>query len=153
MSYLVDQQVALQVQNLANPSVNFGLQTTNGFQFATGFSVLPKRKRSKDDLRVGFGFKFMYRRGGYQDLDLQQVLNISEAEIKTLTGNYGAGMAGDLGLQYIRNVNNKWKLLAGLDYQDIGGMAFSGGGQTEQENMGVGVGAEVYRHACSRYYF
>jgi hypothetical protein len=142
MSYLVDQQVALQVQNLSNPNVLFGLQTTNGFQFATGFSLLSKNKKSQDDLRVGLGFKFMYRRGGYNDLDLQQILNISQSEIKTITGNYGVGEDGDLGLQYIRTLNKKWKLMAGLDYQDVGGMAFSTGGQTQQENLGMGIGAK-----------
>jgi hypothetical protein len=141
MSVLVDQQFALLAHNASNPNVLLGYQTTNGVQFSTGFNVLGKRKNATDELRVGAGFKMMFRRGGYYDLSLSQILNMNEASVKNMVGNFGEGMDGDLGLQYIHRVNKTTQLLAGLDYQDIGGMSFSNGGQTQEENLSLGLGA------------
>jgi hypothetical protein len=142
VSAIVDEQLAMLVQNEANPSVQLGMQTTSGFQFSTGFSVLPYSRRSQDDLRVGLGYKIMFRRGGYNTLDMNQIFNISQAEVRTIMGNFGEGMAGDFGLQWIRTVNKNTKLMAGLVYQDIGGLHFNGGGQTQPENLAVGLGSK-----------
>jgi hypothetical protein len=142
VSFLIDQQFALLAHNQANPQVLLGYQTTNGIQFATGFTVIGNNKNSKDELRIGAGYKIMFRRGGYYDLTLDQILNINENEVKNVIGSFGTGMDGDFGLQYIRKISKTTQLLAGLDYQDIGGMTFSGGGQTQAENLAIGIGAK-----------
>jgi hypothetical protein len=151
-SVLLDQQYALLVQNQANPQVMLGMQTTNGFQFATGFSVFPDGRRRKknrtlppltDDLRVGVGYKIMFRRGGYYTLTTDQVFNISETEIKNIVGSFGEGMSGDAGIQYIHTFNPHYQFLAGLDWAQIGNMSFNNGGQTQDQNLSLGVGAKM----------
>jgi hypothetical protein len=124
------------------PQVLLGAQTTSGVQFATGFSVMGKNRKAKSDLRVGIGYKIMWRRGGYYHLTQNQIFNISQNEVKSIVGNFGEGMAGDFGLQYIRNLSNNAKLMAGLAYTEIGGMAFKGGGDPQSENLAVGVGSK-----------
>lgn len=142
-SLLIDEQAALLVQNQAMPQVLLGAQTTSGIQFATGFSVLPKSRRSKSDLRVGVGFKIMFRRGGYHNLTLDQIYNISQQEVKNITGNFGEGMSGDLGLQYSRQLSGKAQLLGGLSYTEMGNMKFSNGGDAQPENLSVGLGSKL----------
>lgn len=142
VSALIDQQFALLVQNQQNPQVLLGYQTTNGVQMAAGFSLLPQRKNSKDDLRIGIGYKVMFRRGGFYTLTQQQIFNLSEQEVKGIIGSFGEGMSGDFGLQYIRKINPRIQLLAGLDWAQMGNMGFGNGGQEQEQNLAVGLGAK-----------
>lgn len=51
-----DQQAALRMQNMSNPQISLGSQTTYGVQAGFGFSVF-KFKKKKGGLRLGLGGK------------------------------------------------------------------------------------------------
>ncbi len=83
LGVLFDQQVSLITQNKSLPQVELGMQTTNGVQMGYGFS-LDRAKKAKSDWRFGFGFKYLFRRGGYYTLTQKQIVNMSQAEVKQI---------------------------------------------------------------------
>jgi hypothetical protein len=154
ISFLVDDQFALISRNQALPQFTLGYQTTNGVQFAWGMSILPqpmrhkKKKRGQpddtpeDDLRVGIGYTIMWRRGGYNLLSLSQLANASTTEIKSIIGSFQEASAADLGVQYIHRVNERFQLMSGIAFQQIGDLNFGPGTTTQDGDLSVGVAAK-----------
>ena len=141
LAFLVDQQYALYSQNIAQPKLTFGDQTTDGIQAAYGFALKPGR-RKKGELRFGIAAKMMYRRGGYHTLPLTTLLTLSRSQINQLIGNYGTGYGVDLGTQYIYRLKKNFTLSAGLVYTDIGDMNFGVGPDAQKGNMTAGFAAQ-----------
>ncbi len=142
MALLMDQQYALLSQNKALPQVTLGYQTTIGVQFSTGFSVLKKRgKNPEQDLRVGVGFKWLERRGGYRSLSLIQTITLDKQAAEALIGGYGSGYGADLGLQYIRKLGrNGLTLQGGAVMTEIGDVTFAGSNADPQKgNFSLGA--------------
>ena len=144
IALLVDDQVALNPKNQASPDVQLGYQFTNGVQAAWGYSISPGGRRSsgQSELRFGVGAKMMWRRGGYYDIPLTEIMSANEDTIKDLAGGYGVGFGVDLGTQYIQHVTQRLSLQAGAAYTDIGNMSFSSPQAAPvPENLSLGVGA------------
>lgn len=143
VALIVDQQVGLSVENPAIPAVDFRFQTTNGIQAAYGFSVLGgRRRRATDDLRLGVGAKMLWRRGGLRRVPITQLLTANADTIGQLAGGFGSGWGLDLGLQYVRQVNRSFKLMAGAAFTDIGDIEFGdSGADPQRQNLSAGLAA------------
>lgn len=141
---LSDAQVAFYSRNKSLPRLTFGYQTTNGIQAGFGFTVNKVHRRRKGgELRVGFGAKLLWRRGGYYLLPLSTLLRISEgnALLTDIVGSFEAGFGGDLGAQYIHHFSDKLNLRFGASYMNIGDIKFGDGGPaTVDGNLGIGLG-------------
>lgn len=147
VAYMVDQQVGLTSRNLALPQFTLGFQTTEALQFSYGVSVLPQSKRKKapvDDLRVGIGYTFAWRRGGYYPLTVDQLVNMNQATFNSMMGGFQTASAADLGMQYIRTINPKLKLQWGAAYNQIGDLNFGDPTETQDANLSTGVAA-IYK--------
>jgi hypothetical protein len=128
IAFLSDQQFALLEQNIANPNLRLGYQMTNGIQAAWGGSILPKRMRTRSDLRVGIAAKMMWRLGGYYNLGVMDLLNLTQDPLNSLhalTGGYGRGYGVDLGTQYIRYLGKNFSLATALVMTDVGDTTFA----------------------------
>lgn len=158
---LIDQQVAFIAKNKALPNITYGYQTTNGVQAAYGLSILKKGRRDSaaQDLRLGIGGKILWRRGGYRELSLTQMLNLSMDELNAQIGDYGQGIGVDAGLQYQRKFGAVLTLSAGAAWTEIGDIEFAGTAAPQPGNLSMGLGAKAqlprmtatlaydYRHA------
>lgn len=144
MAVIFDQQASLFTQNKALPQVQLGDQTTNGVQLGYGFST-NRGRNSKSDLRFGFGFKYLFRRGGYYDLTQTQIINMSQDEVHKIVGNYGTGMGFDLGTQYIYHLTNRITLQTGAAWTEVGGVKFSTDtAQPEPGDLSVGLSTRYH---------
>lgn len=123
LAVLFDQQLSMISQNKALPQVEMGYQTTNGLQLGYGFG-LDRGRRTRSDLRFGVGFKYLFRRGGYNTLTQKQIANMSQDELKQIVGGFGSGMGFDLGTHYIYHLSSRLKLQAGAAWTEIGGVSF-----------------------------
>ena len=152
IAILVNDQLALNIQNPALPSLQVGQQFTNGVQFAYGTSVLPRYVTSSD-LRVGVGGNLMWRSGGYQSLSFDQILALASggaASLRSLIGgNYGMGYDFDLGVQYIYHFLPGFDVQAGAVSTQIGGESFAGGGNIQKGNTALGL-TGIYRAPFGR---
>jgi hypothetical protein len=147
VSYVVDQQVGLTSRNLSLPQFNLGYQTTEALQFAYGVSVLPASKGKKDpvdDLRIGVGYTFAWRRGGFYPLSLNQLVNMSQSSLDSIIGGFQSASAPSIGAQYIRNINPRLKIQWGLAYDQIGDLNFGNPTETQDANLSTGVAA-IYK--------
>jgi hypothetical protein len=123
ISLISDQQFSLLEQNVANPNMHLGYMMTNGFQIAYGTSVLPKRMRLKQDLRIGVAGKLLWRRGGIYDLTVIETINFTQNwqdSLHDLTGRFGRGYGLDLGAQYLRKVGKRLVLSGAVVMTDLG---------------------------------
>ena len=121
---IADEQIAILSANQALPQITLGLQTTTGIQAGYGFSFSPGRLKM-DEIRVGFGGKLLWRRGGYHDLNVTSLISLSQNELNSLTGSYGTGYGFDAGMQYIHTFSPSFSAMAGLASEQIGGVTFS----------------------------
>jgi len=147
VAYMVDQQVGLTSRNLSLPQFALGYQTTEALQFSYGVSVLPASKGKKDpvdDLRIGVGYTFAWRRGGYYPLSLNQLVNMSQTEFNSIVGGFQTASAPDIGAQFIHNVNPRLKIQWGLAYNQIGDLNFGAPTETQDANLSTGVAA-IYK--------
>jgi hypothetical protein len=149
---IADGQLAVMPKNKALPQLTLGDQTTSGVQVSYGmtitdFSGVGKRKKkkkgsSKHELRVGMGAKYLFRRGGYQNLTLSQILNMGLDEYHQIVGNYGQGYGFDSGFQYLYHVNQRVTLAAGASYMQMGGIGFNATASTLEADLTGGVAAK-----------
>jgi hypothetical protein len=142
---IVDDQFAINLKNQAMPQMLLGYQMTNGFQAATGFSLLGTQRRAKDDLRLGFAGKMLWRRGGYHLLSLAEILSLDQSLLGEQAGDYERGMGIDMGLQYLRTLNDRLTLSFGSNFQNIGDITFGPKGDSLKGNLSAGVAA-TYKH-------
>ncbi len=140
-SVIIDDQFALNLKNQALPNTTLGYQQTNGVQVATGFSILPKSRRSKTDLRVGFAGKMLWRRGGYRELSLPELLSLNQSTLSEGAGPFERGMGIDLGVQGIRQVTDSISFSAGGAFQNIGDVEFGPKGDPLKSTLNLGVAA------------
>ncbi|OFZ18952.1 MAG: hypothetical protein A2X94_13465 [Bdellovibrionales bacterium GWB1_55_8] len=157
---ILDAQTSISARNRSLPQITLGYQQTNGIQFAWGTS-LKKRNRGPDDLRVGVGAKLLWRRGGYRQLSLTQLLNVSPEIYQQIAGSFHRGYGFDLGLQYIRKLNGRLDVSWGLAYTDIGRTKFGEDPDPVESNFSSGIAAKYklpgvttivsydYRHALT----
>ena len=150
---LMDGQAALLANNTALPDVVVGYQQTMGIQAGFGFSVSQtggRRRRSRSaqvdsagspELRLGVGFKMLWRRGGYRSMPLSQLMSISTESLKAMAGSYGRGMGFDLGSQYLVPLNSRLTVSAGLAMTEIGDIAFNSEAESQKGNLSFGVAA------------
>ncbi|MCM2323576.1 MAG: hypothetical protein NDJ90_09985 [Oligoflexia bacterium] len=136
---LVDQQFAILAKNRALPKIVLGYQATNGIQAAYGVSLLGKSRRRKSDLRFGVGGKVLWRRGGYRQVGLTQMLNLNEDELRAMMGSYGMGYGFDAGLQSVTELNSRLTMSAGLVMTEIGDIKFRRGGDKQEGNFSAGL--------------
>jgi hypothetical protein len=127
VSLISDQQFSLYETNQANPNLRLGYMMTNGFQVAYGASIMPRRMRRFQDLRVGLALKMLWRRGGIYDVGALDAMELAQDPINGLhniTGSYGKGYGADLGTQFLRHVGKRLTLGAALVMTDVGNTAF-----------------------------
>lgn len=145
VSLISNGQFQLVEQNVANPNINLGYQITNGVQAAMGFSVLPKRLRSKSDLRVGVAVKMLWRQGGYHDLDFLEMLSLTQDpvdQLHAMNGPYSLGVGVDVGTQYQYTVSKNLTLGAALVMTNVGDTSFANpADQPIKSNMTAGLAA------------
>lgn len=152
IAVLTDSQLALQSRNQALPNVTFGYQTTNGVQLAygaslsSGFSGMrPRRRRGRrsklkqPDFRVGLASKILWRRGGYRDLSLTQMLNLSQDSLKAMAGEYGRGIGFDAGVQYLHPINERLTAMVGVAITEIGDLEFKSTADPQPSNLSAGL--------------
>lgn len=153
---MMDAEMAFYANNKAMPHITFGWQNTNGIQMGTGFSLYGKRRRPRsgtlqNDIRVGIGGKYLWRRGGYRHVPFEKLLQINKGTslIKELAGNYHTGMGVDFGLQVIQPLNKGFVMSFGSAYTDVGNTSFGGEPETQMGNFSVGTALKYYRPAFS----
>ncbi|MCM2279531.1 MAG: hypothetical protein NDJ89_15755 [Oligoflexia bacterium] len=140
VAILLDQQFAVMAKNQALPNITLGYQATNGVQVAYGVSLLGGRRRNQNtDLRLGVGGKVMWRRGGFRQIGLTQMLNLDADSLKAMFGSYGRGLGFDVGLQSVMQVNSRLQMNAGIALTEIGDMKFLSGADTQKGNLSAGV--------------
>lgn len=149
-----DGQTNLYIQNQAMPKIILGYQTTTGFQGGIGFSLMPRARRSKtkNDFRVGIGAKYMFRRGGYHQIPIADLPNLSRTTLTDVTGGWGTGYGGDLAFQYLYYYKPQLTFSLGAVYNEIGGLAFDGGGDYQPGALNFGLGV-VYKQPIFRVSF
>lgn len=135
---IFDEQVAIRLKNSASPQGLIGMQGTYGGQFGTGFRLL-KLKKKKGELRMGIGGKLLWRTGGYNRLNLTQLLTLNTAAITGGMSNYGIGYGVDAGLQFIYRFKKKFTVQLGTAMTDIGDTSFATGAAAQQNNFSVGL--------------
>lgn len=137
---IVDQQLALYAKNTALPNIILGYQTTNGVQFGYGFSVLHRGRREADnDLRLGFGGKMLWRRGGYRPFTLTQLFTPSEQMILDTIGDFGMGFGVDAGVQFVKTLGSHVTWNLGAAMTEIGDVQFTSGADSQKSNFSVGT--------------
>jgi hypothetical protein len=119
------QQLALVTRNQALPQITIGDQTTNGIIFGYGTRVLGTR-HSKTEVLVGIGGDMVWRRGGYYNIPMTQLLTVSESTLHQIVGGYGSGMGVNTGVQVVQHVNNQLSVTFATAYMNMGGISFSG---------------------------
>lgn len=135
-----DQQLAFVTRNQALPQITLGYQTTNGVAFGYGTTVNPSNKET--EIRVGIGGDLLWRRGGYYDVPLTELVNISETTLKNMIGNFGMGVGVNLGTQIVEHVSDRFQLMTGMAYNQIGGVSFGDSGAAPLPgDLSVGVAA------------
>jgi len=141
VALLVDQQIGLAAENPSIPAIDFLYQTTNGVQVAYGTSVLGhSRKKAVHDLRLGMAAKILWRRGGVRRVPMIDLLTADSSTIGQLAGNFGQGYGFDLGAQYLRKINDRFKVMAGVAWTDIGDIEFGTSGADPQlQNLSAGI--------------
>ena len=142
LAVIADEQIALYAKNPAYPQVVLGLQTTNGLQMSYGTTV-NRLNRERYEIRVGGGVKYLFRRGGYHLLTLEQMVNLNTSTVSNVTGNYETSLGLDLGVQYVKHINKRLSLVAGLAYTEIGGLKFGGQADAQPENLSFGLAAKL----------
>lgn len=138
---MVDDQAAFLGKNKALPRVTVGYQMTNGVQMGFGTTVTGKRSRI-GELRVGVGAKVMWRRGGYKQLSLAQLLGASRDTLAEIAPRYQMGKGLDLGVQFVRPLGKRATLSLGLAWTDVGDTTF-GDGQPDTMKQNLSAGAAV----------
>ncbi len=138
IAYLYDAQAAFFGSNRSLPRLTLGYQFTSGVQAAFGFALGGKRK-SKSELRLGIAVKSMVRRGGYKQVEIARLLNVSKSLLSEVTGNPGSGMGADLGSQYIHKVSSRLTGSLGLVYTDIGDTSFGADPDPIVSNLSAGA--------------
>jgi hypothetical protein len=142
IAIIVDGQTAIFAQNKALPQITLGYQTTNGVQAAYGMS-LTRGGQQKSDLRIGFGAKMLWRRGGYTTLPLMTLMSLNKDRLSEITGDFARGYGVDAGAQYIYKYTNQLTLSSGLVYTDIGDTQFGASGADRlKANLAIGAAAQ-----------
>lgn len=139
VSFYADGQAAFLAQNKALPYVTLGYQTTNGLVFGFG-KTLGRRgfKSKKHEFRIGAGGKWLFRRGGYTQIPLSELIDIDKGTISRLTGGFEPGVGVDLGTQYIYKATKRFRLSTGLVWNNIGDISFGGGPDPIRQVLAVG---------------
>jgi long-subunit fatty acid transport protein len=142
VSLMVDGQASLNTQNAAFPQIELGYQTTNGIQAAYGLTVYKRGKGDNtNELRIGVGGSFLFRRGGYNDISVVQALDEGSNILGDQSGSWQHGIGVDLGTQYIRKIRNL-SLMAGSAYTQVGNINFGGQAAPQVGDLSVGVAAK-----------
>jgi hypothetical protein len=137
---LMDGQAAVYAKNPAYPSITLGYQFTNGLQAAYGISLL-RNRRSRHEVRVGFGAKLLWRRGGYRLLGPIQVTSFNTNTLGEVAGGWGMGYGADIGFQYVNTINPQLKLNYGFAWTDIGDTTFGvSAADPIKNNLSMGIG-------------
>lgn len=146
---LVDGQAAFYSKNQALPNITFGYQNTNAIQVATGFSISGitgggrrRRRSSRGDLSIGLGFKAAWRRGGYRQVPLITLFNLSQGKslITEFAGNFGIGFGFDVGSLYVLPLGKDMRFSLGTAFTNIGDMSFSNTDPEPQKgNLSLGM--------------
>lgn len=143
VSLYVDAQAALLTKNLALPQVTIGYMNTYGVQAAYGLSLW-KRRRGHGELRLGFAGKVLWRRGGYRQQTLADLLSLSATSLASFAGPYKMAYSGDIGLQYVQKVSRGVILSAGVTGQNLGALDFGLAGVDRVEEVwSAGVAADL----------
>lgn len=127
IAYIVDTQIALNQYNRVNPNFNLGMMITHGVQAGTAWSFKQGR-RPTEELRVGVAAKFLFRKGGYYEIGTAGLLAATSdgpAYLNSIIGNFGVGIGGDLGVQYIKKLGPTVSVSAGTSLTDVGDTKFS----------------------------
>jgi len=143
VAYIVDGQFALNQNNLVNPTFNLGYMITQGVQLGTAWSFAQGRHPT-DEFRIGVAAKLLSRKGGYYDIGTTGLLEASAGGTKyinSLIGNFGAGMGGDVGVQYLKKLSPRDTVSFGASVTDIGNTHFfNSNAMTIPMAVGAGVG-------------
>ena len=143
LAYIVDSQTVLNQYNLVNPNFNIGFMITHGLQVGTAWSFKQGRHPT-EEFRVGVAAKLLFRKGGYYDIGtagLLQATGGGATYIDNLIGGYGTALGGDLGIQYIKKINNYDSISFGSSLTDLGNTKFSDThAMTIPMNWSVGAG-------------
>jgi hypothetical protein len=144
LAFVGDAQGSLLIRNQANPTYRIGNMLTYGIQAGMGWSFKSGR-RPVDEWRFGLAGKVLWRKGGIYDLGTPEFLNLAndaEGYIAQLVGEYGMGLGADVGVQYVRHLDNKGSdLFIGASLTDVGGTRFDvGTARSIAMNPSVGVG-------------
>jgi hypothetical protein len=137
---LWDEQSALRLQNQSLIQATVGLQNTYGAQIGFGIPLL-KLRRKKGELRFGVAGKAMWRRGGFQNPTMTQLLTFDLKSIANNLDNFGSGMGIDTGLQFVYSLNKKLLLMSGVAVTDLGDTSFTNGVGSQKSNLTGGVAA------------
>lgn len=135
---LYDQQIAILEKNEALPQSTFGAQTTYGAQMGFGIPV-HKFRRHKGEIYFGISGKLLWRAGGYQNVDLSQLMTDNLKPITSNLTNFGSGEGLDAGLMYVRTFKKRFKVKAALAMTDIGTTSFTSGADPINSNLTAGV--------------
>ena len=144
-----DQQASVRIRNQVFPNVHFGFQSTSGVQMAVGYGFgsrgrsaerARRRGRPMGEFRIGFAGKFLFRRGGYQDLPTTTLLRATEGLglVREIVGDAQIGYGGDLGLQYDYTFSKEVAASIGAVWADIGTTNF-GAADPQPQNISVGI--------------
>ncbi|MGK5087414.1 hypothetical protein WDW86_07630 [Bdellovibrionota bacterium FG-2] len=144
LAVLVDDQAALFAKNKALPHITLGYQATNGIQAGFGFALGGKKRKRRSELRVGAAGKMLWRRGGYHEIPLMDMFKINANTLGDMTGGYERGFGGDLGAQYLFDVNPHLLLSSGLAYTDILDTKFGGIADRQPSNLSTGIAATYH---------
>jgi hypothetical protein len=146
IAYIADVQGSLNQYNLVNPVYEIGTMITHGVQVGTAWSF-KKSRRSVDEFRWGLSGKLLFRKGGYYELGTVSILQASADPTNYfagVTGEYGIGIGGDLGAQYVRQVGQDSLFTLGASVTDVAGTKFPDS-RTLSIPMAVNFGAGFKR--------
>lgn len=143
-SILGDAQTLMDIKNHELPTVDFGVQETYGFQLAWGTSVLQtggsRGGGISTDLRVGAALKSMWRQGGFNNIDVTQLLNASKS---TFAPYLGSGLehafGADLGVQYLQGLTPQFSIAEAVAWTDIGNTTFGPNADPVKNNLTTGI--------------
>ena len=127
LAYIFDTQFSLNQYNRVNPTFNLGSMITHGVQGGTSWSFKEGRHPT-DEFRVGVAFKFLFRKGAYNTIGTAGLLQASGdgvGYLKGLVGNFGVGLGGDVGVQYIKKLDTTTTVSLGSSITDVGGTHFT----------------------------
>jgi hypothetical protein len=156
LSFVYDQQVDFELQNLAYPITSATYIKDTYVMAGTGWSI-----GKQQDFRIGASLRWIDRTGGSLSIPISEIMGNTKS-IESLFSQSGTGYGGDLGMQYRLPIPGQVEYTTSFVWHDIGDTSFGSSAavnpptRIEQDMVGgiairFPIGGNTNRRARRRY--